>query len=240
MNRLRANLVPAFLLLWLIGAVVGVMFMWWEEPMHFAPVDPTGVGDRRPGQETPSDAESGVKQVVPSERQPSVWLKARPDESDLGSVAAESEVVNSGREEVEQLSDPRSVPRETWNDPINQKVLGKKAWMGELRPEEEAKIEEVFNTPMPSKPAGIEPRATSIQAFKSHAERCYERFPTIGRVVVIWRIRGDGTRVVMDNLHFGPVVDVDPQTQECLLGFQTGPIASDEVFERWVEYPLLF
>lgn len=112
--------------------------------------------------------------------------------------------------------------------------------MGQLKPEAEANIDEVFNTPMPSQPAGIEARAASIQEFKTHAERCHERFPTVGRAVVIWRLRGDGSRVVVDNLHFGPVVDVDPQTQECLLGFQSGPIASSEAFERWVEYPLFF
>lgn len=236
MNRLRANLVPAFLLLWLIGAVVGVMFMWWEEPMHFSPVAPPSEKVKKGGPRVVSDPPGvvGESKTDRRGRETEVWLKER----NLDSVVPKSEEPRST--EQEQEPEEASVPRETWSDPINQEVLGRKAWMGELKPEEAAKIDEVFNTPMPSKPAGIEPRATSVQAFKTHAERCYERFPTIGRVVVIWRLRGDGTRVVMDNLHFGPVVDVDPQAQECLLGFQSGPIATSEVFERWVEYPLIF
>lgn len=236
MNRLRANLVPALLLLWLIGAVVGVMLMWWEEPLHFAPVDPPSERPKKSGLKEVSDTPGGVGESRSDKRgrETEVWLKER----NLDSVVPKSEEPRSP--EQEQEPEESSVPRETWSDPINQEVLGRKAWMGELNPEEEAEIDEVFNTPMPSKPAGIEPRATSIQTFKTHAERCYERFPTIGRVVVIWRLRGDGTRVVMDNLHFGPVVDVDPQTQECLLGFQSGPIPTSEVFERWVEYPLIF
>jgi len=134
---------------------------------------------------------------------------------------------------------PLDVSRETWSDPVNQRVLGEKRWMAEPNDVESERIEAVLNTPMPPTRQGVQARANNITEMKARIEHCSEQFPTGGRLVVIWELLGDGVLATPRDIRLGPVVDVtDERLLDCITRFQLTSHPTAENFRMTVEYPV--
>lgn len=230
------KVVPLAALFSILGT--GLIWVLW-------PGSEKGLESGAPGRSKSTNSRT-VEDVTPvrgTPRRP--LLESGVAESASGQEATARDVTEDPvvvEEEVFDMSkDPEPTPdvsRETWSDPVNQRVLGERRWMPEPGQAELDRIDGILNTPMPATLLGVEAREQAISEMKWHIEACHTKFPTGGRLVVIWQISADGKLATSRDVRLGPVVDVvDERFLGCVVSFVPSASPTTERFQMTVEYP---
>jgi len=140
----------------------------------------------------------------------------------------------------------------TWEDPVNEEVLGEKRWMARPSPEEVARIERILNEPRDDPQARYDrnlDRRSAIETVRTAVDRCVaevrETSPeAIGRVSIIFDFDTTSGQGVISDGRIGKIWKLDeyPEFQPCVerglanLRFQAS--TDDNIME--VEYPFFY
>ena len=144
-----------------------------------------------------------------------------------------------------------SMTRRTWDDPVNQKVLGDPQWMAQPDKQMQDRIKTAFKTASPPPDPRIQPleRRLAIEALRPVVDRCYEqaveRQPgLIGRAIVIFDASATESGGVIKNVRMGPVVKLDetPGFSQCVVSAAEGMRfdSTEPGDARTVEYPFFY
>lgn len=145
----------------------------------------------------------------------------------------------------------KSGDKPTWDDPVNERVLGDPKWMAQPTLEMQEQVRAASKKYIREPDLRIKPteRRLAIEAIRPVVDRCFEQAQAnvpglIGRAIVIFEASSAGTKGVIKNVRFGAVVklDQDPTFRTCVisnaegLGFD----ATEAGDERTVEYPFFY
>jgi hypothetical protein len=133
-------------------------------------------------------------------------------------------------------------------DPVNDEVLGPKAWMADLPEEQREDIDEELDRQRPEPfPIDLEVRREGIEVAKAVVFDCYDalqrRQPQrTGRIIVSFDVVAGGGSATLRNTDVPTNVKLDdPQFESCIVdGINGLRIASSDEGTMRVEYPFLF
>ncbi|MGM0558390.1 MAG: hypothetical protein ACQEVA_18540 [Myxococcota bacterium] len=133
-------------------------------------------------------------------------------------------------------------------DPVNEEVLGPKAWMPELPEDEREEIDEELDRQSPDPfPIDLGVRREGIEVAKAVVFDCYDalrrRQPQrTGRIIVSFDVVASGGSATLENTEVPTNVKLDdPQFEACIIdGIDGLQIASSDEGTMRVKYPFLF
>lgn len=116
-------------------------------------------------------------------------------------------------------ADPRDAG--SWADPVNQRVLGPRAWMPEVSPAEAEAVERALDQPRPAPryPIDLRVRQFSIDIAAEVVELCFGESAPRGRFAVNYRLVADGVRARFEDVHLSNIYGLhDPVFVEAFAG----------------------
>ncbi len=191
-----------------------------------------------------------VRVATPT-KSPSAWDSKSP--SDAGEPQQPAQPFEEPDMPLDSDSalEPVNETGRTWDDPVNERVLGDPKWMAQPSREMQEQIRNASKKYIREPDPRIKPmeRRLAIEAIRPIVDRCFEQAQAnvpglIGRAIVIFEASSAGRKGVIKNVRFGAVVklDQDPNFRNCVisnaegLGFD----ATEAGDERTVEYPFFF
>lgn len=137
-----------------------------------------------------------------------------------------------------------------WRDPVNERVLGPRAWMAPISDEENARIDEIFER---ARAARHDPRLsprdrrTAIETARPIVDGCVEslrrrRPGAEGRLILAWESSASGGRGTIRNVRITVNVKLDdPEFERCVLtGLEGRTFPAEDGETRLVEYPFFY
>lgn len=159
----------------------------WGGPTHFGKKRPVSDDASSPNHRRPTDdGDSDIR-----------WVVVRPDIVEESASPADVGYDNSSRD------------ASGWTDPVNQRVLGQKTWMGEIPEEQQKAIEETLNRQLPVRyPIDLRVRRWSVDIATEVVEKCFEPAEPSGRFAVNYTLAADGGRAVFEDVHLSNIYRV--------------------------------
>lgn len=135
-----------------------------------------------------------------------------------------------------------------WQDPTNQRVLGRKQWMAQAPDAVSEQLDEELEKERPPRyPIDLQVRQSGVDIAKAIVTRCYEelvrRNPQAdGRLAVGYNLVADGEKARFKDVDILVKVRLkDVAFDDCVLGeLSRASFPTSEQGVMWVEYPLVF
>lgn len=105
-----------------------------------------------------------------------------------------------------------------WVDPVNQRVLGRKAWMAEVPEEEEAAIEAILDAPTPPRyPIDLGVREWSVDIAAEVVRTCFGEDEPSGRFALNYTLAADGSRATFEDVRLSHIYKMEtPSLGDCV------------------------
>ncbi|AWV91102.1 hypothetical protein [Bradymonas sediminis] len=105
-----------------------------------------------------------------------------------------------------------------WVDPVNQRVLGRKAWMAEVPEDEEAAIEAMLDAPAPARyPIDLGVREWSVDIAAEVVRTCFGEDEPSGRFALNYTLAADGSRATFEDVRLSHIYKMEtPSLGDCV------------------------